>query len=291
MPCVSERCHKRAAPASGALIRLLCRLLPWLLLAVPAAAEEAVTLRVGGTGASLGLLRALGEEFSRQRPDVQVVVESSLGSSGALAAVAAKAIDVGVSSRALTPEEAARGLRQTEFARTAFVIAVHRDVPVRGVTFAELAAIYSGTVTSWSDGSPIRIILRPEREFDTGVMRRMSPEIERAIRAAQARPGLQVAVSDQDSAIALEQVPGSIGTSSLALIASERRDVRPLAIEGVAPSVHALETGAYRYVRPLYLVSSTSAPATARAFAEFAVSSAAREILLRQGALPWLPPR
>jgi phosphate transport system substrate-binding protein len=115
--------------------------------------------------------------------------------------------------------------------------------------------------------------------------------MERAVAEAQARRGLRVAVTDQDSASALEEVPGSIGTSSLALVASERRNVRVLEIDGVAPSVHALETGAYRYVRPLYLVISGSAPAAARSFVEFATSPGAREVLMRNGALPWLPAR
>ncbi|HSD62001.1 MAG TPA: substrate-binding domain-containing protein [Burkholderiales bacterium] len=293
MPRISAIFHSRipyrgraaAWALAGALVACLAFGLP-----VPAA-EQTATLRVGGTGASLGLMQLLGEEFSRQHPAVRVQVEPSLGSSGAIAAVAARAIDLGVSSRPVTREESARGLRHVEFARTAFVFAVHRDVPISRVSLSELAAIYAGTVTSWPDGSPIRLILRPEREFDTNLMRSMSPELERAVRAAQTRAGLQVAVSDQDSVVALEQVPGSIGTSSLALIASERRKVRVLAVEGVAPSVQALETGAYRYARPFYLISSASASATTQAFAEFAASPGAREVLLRYGALPWLPAR
>ncbi len=273
------------------MIRLLCRLLPWLLLAVPAAAEEAVTLRVGGTGASLGLLRALGEEFSRRQPDVRVVVEPNLGSRGAIAAVAAKALDLGVSSRALGPEDLAKGLRQREFARTAFVVAVHRDVPVQGLTLSQLAAIYSGATASWPDGTPVRIVLRPERDFDTGALRAMSPELDRAVLAAQARPGLPVAVTDQESAQRLERVPGSIGTSSLAVLTGERRSLRALAIEGVAPTLQALDSGAYRFSRPLYLVSAAAPPAAAQAFEAFLATSAAGEVLLRNGAVPWQPAR
>lgn len=268
-------------------------MLLWLVacaaLAAPAAAADMAMLRLGGTGASLGILRALGEEFSRHYPSVRVVVEPSLGSSGAIAAVAAGAIGVGTISRPLTQEETAKGLRQMPLARTAFAVAVHRDVPVPGLTLSELAALYSGATAAWPDGTPVRIILRPEREFDTGALRAMSPELERAVRAAQARRGLMVAITDQDSAQYLEQVPGSIGTTSLALVVSERRNLRVLAIEGVAPSIRALESGAYRFSRPLYLITSASPSAAALAFAEFAASPAAGEVLRRNGAVPWLP--
>lgn len=268
-------------------------MLLWLVacaaLAAPAAAADMAMLRLGGTGASLGILRALGEEFSRHYPSVRVVVEPSLGSSGAIAAVAAGAIGVGTISRPLTQEETAKGLRQMPLARTAFAVAVHRDVPVPGLTLSELAALYSGATAAWPDGTPVRIILRPEREFDTGALRAMSPELERAVRAAQARRGLMVAITDQDSAQYLEQVPGSIGTTSLALVVSERRNLRVLAIEGVAPSIQALESGAYRFSRPLYLITSASPSAAALAFAEFAASPAAGEVLRRNGAVPWLP--
>jgi len=249
----------------------------------PAWATE--TVRVAGTGASLGLMRTLAEEFSRQRPDIRVTVVANLGSSGAIAAVRENAIDLGVSSRPLKPEEMESGLKAMPFASTPFVIAANPEVVVPGLSLQQLAAIFSGESARWPDGVPVRLILRPQRDFDTGALRRMSEEMNRAVTSAQARHGLTVAITDQDSADALEKVPGSLGTSSLALIVTEGRKIKPLAIDGVAPSVEGLKTGAYPFVKPRLLVTGGSPSAATQAFIAFLRSPATGSVLARYGAL------
>jgi phosphate transport system substrate-binding protein len=243
------------------------------------------TVRVAGTGASLGLMRTLAQEFSRQRPDIRVSVVATLGSSGSIVAVRENAIDLGVSSRPLNQEETESGLKSHSFASTPFVIAANPEVAVPGLSLQQLAAIFTGESARWPDGVPVRLILRPQRDFDTGALRRMSEEMNRAVTFAQGRHGLTVAITDQDSADALEKVPGSLGTSSLALIVTEGRKIKPLAIDGVAPSVEGLRTGVYPFAKPLLLVTSGSPTAATQAFIAFLRSPATGDMLARYGAL------
>jgi len=248
-------------------------------------AQAFETVRVAGTGASLGLMRVLGQEFSRQRPDIQISVIGNLGSSGAISAVLENAIDLGVSSRSMRPAELKRGATVTEFASTPFVIAVHGEVKVPGLSLKQLAAAFRGDTAHWPDGVPLRLILRPERDFDTGALRGMSAEMDQAVTEAQGRHGLNVAITDQDSADALERVPGSLGTSSLALIVTEQRKIRPLAIDGVTPSVEAMKAGAYPYEKFLTLVTGRSPSAATQAFVAFLRSPEVARLLPRYGAL------
>ena len=56
------------------------------------AGSFAATLKIGGTGAALGTMRILADQFVRMRPDISVVIPDSLGSGGGIKAVLAGAL-------------------------------------------------------------------------------------------------------------------------------------------------------------------------------------------------------
>ena len=154
-----------------------------------------------------------------------------------------------------------------------------------GFTLSEVAGIFSGTLKTWPDGSPLRPILRPEADTETQLLRAISPEIDRALTIARARQGVHTAITDQDSADAIERVPGALGTTTLALILSERRKIKILPINGAAPSVSALARGAYPYFKPLYFVTPHDASEPVRAFIAFIQSKQGAKILSDNGYL------
>ena len=67
----------------------------------------------------------------------------------------------------------------------------------------------------------------------------------------------------------LDQIEGSIGTSSLGLILSEQRRIRPLALAGVEPSAAALASGQYPLSKTLYFVLPAQPHAQALAFVDY----------------------
>src|SRR4051794_12481026 len=64
-------------------------------------AEQSKPLRIGGTGMALATMRQIGQALTATYPAATVRVLPSLGTGGGLAAVAAGAIDLAVSARAL----------------------------------------------------------------------------------------------------------------------------------------------------------------------------------------------
>lgn len=247
----------------------------------PAAAD---TLKVGGTGSALGTMKILAGAFQATRPDTQIVVVPALGSSGSIKAVAAGVLDIGLSGRPLKPAERELNLSAREVARTPLVLASMRAHS--GFGLSDVARVYDGTLRTWPDGSPLRPILRPESDSETALLRAMSPEIDRALTIAYARPGVHVAITDQDSADAIERIPGALGTSTLALIRSEQRKINVLPLNGVAPSVAALARGRYPHFKPLYFVTPQNPSEPARAFAAFIQSRQGARILSDNGFLP-----
>jgi phosphate transport system substrate-binding protein len=257
-----------------------------LLLGFPgsAAAEE---FKIGGSGAALGTMQLLAAEFTAANPDIRITTVLSLGSGGGIKAVVAGAIGLAVTSRPMNESERKLGAVETEYARTPFVFAVSTKSRVRAITSAQLADIYAGKVVAWADGSPVRIVLRPASDIDTEMAKSISPEIRRGLVAAEARPGVQFAVNDQDAANDLERIPGAIGPTSLALIVSEKRALRALKLDGSEPTPMRAASGAYPYYKRLFLVTGAKRPAAVERFVAFVRSPAGRKILASNG--QWIP--
>lgn len=254
--------------------------------ALAAAAAHAEEIRIGGTGAALGGMQLLAQAFSKLQPDVQIKVLPSMGSGGGLKALMAGAVHVAVSSRPLQEAELRAGLVAQEYARTPFVFAVGSGSPLKSVTTADLVDLYSGKTETWPDGTRVRLVLRPVGDSDSELIKSMSEAMRRAKSAAEERKGLAFTVTDQDTASAIEKTPGGLGPSTLALILSERRALRPLLLDGVEPSVDNIAQGRYRLVKSLMLVTGPTSPPAAQAFAAFARSPAGRQILQSSGHWP-----
>jgi phosphate transport system substrate-binding protein len=260
---------------------LLVATLVTLGLGTHAAPVHADVLRLGGSGGTLGTMRLLVKEFRKTHPGLRIDILPSLGTSGGIKAVSAGAIDIAVTARPLAETERRSGLIELEYGRTPLVFATARHRS--GISVGELTEIWSGKLTSWPDGSRIRLVLRPASESDTALLRQISPEMDRAVSSALAREGMIFAVTDQESADALEKIPGALGTSTLAQIISEHRSLKALSLDGVAPSAQTVGDGTYRYFKRLFIVTGPRPRLPAREFAVFARSERARTILLRTG--------
>ena len=250
-----------------------------------AAGAHADSIKIGGTGTGLGTMKLMAGAFNKSRPDAQLIVTPSLGSTGAIRAVLAGAVDIGISARPVTPEENRQGASARAYARTPFVIATAAKNPGAGLTLPQLVQIYSGKVTRWPDGSRIRLVVRPDADADTAVMRAFSAEMNTAITAALARKGLRMADTDQDNADALEKLPGSLGTTTLTQIVTENRALRTLALDGVTPTLQSLAAGRYPHFKTLHLVTGRNPSPLAKDFVAFIRSPAGEAVLARSGNL------
>ena len=251
----------------------------------PVTAAESI--KIGGTGNALGTMALLADAFGKKYPHIKVTVLPSVGTSGAIKAVPKGALDIGLSSRTLTEEEGRLGAVTVEYARTPLVFAVSTKTQVRALTLDQIADIYSGKTVNWPDGGQIRPVLRQASEDGTKQIKRMSPALEKALSAAEQRPGMPFAATDQDAADKTESMPGALGVTTLSLITSENRELRALTLNGVEPTVGNAASGRYPHVRRFFLVTRTDQSAAVKDFVAFIQSPAGREVLLRAG--NWVP--
>jgi phosphate transport system substrate-binding protein len=252
-----------------------------LLVSRPRSAV-AEMIRVSGTGGAIRTMRILGEAFRKSNPGIRVEILPGMGSSGAVRAVLAGRLDIGLSGRALKGEERAQGVMETKYARTPFAFVVNRNLKMTGLTLEGLAAIYAGK-RDWEDGKRIRLVLRPQADSDIDVLKSMSPAMSAAVDIALRREGMIVATTEQDAADAIENVPGAFGGTTLSLVSSERRALRILALDGVVPSVRTMADRSYPYSKTFFMVTKKNPPASVRRFIDFVRSPAGAAILAKNG--------
>jgi len=260
-----------------AVIGLIAAWATWIGLPEAASAE---TLTVGGTGSSTPLIERFAQAYAKLKPEITVrVIDPPIGSSGSIRAILAGASDLAVPGRPLNDEEKARGGQDWELGRTPFLIVTSQKQPQPGFSFAQLAAIYEGKQTAWPDGSPIRLVMRSPTESDTLLLRKLSPEMDRAFETALARPGILVAANDLENLQLLEKTPGSMCRSTLGLLKSQNSTLQVLDLNGMKPGLDDLREGRYPYYKTLYLARGPKLSPAAQGFIDFMLSTAGKEIL------------
>ncbi len=251
----------------------------------PAARGEEI--KIGGTGNALGTMRLLGEAFNKKYPNTTVTVMGSIGTSGAIKGVPRGAVDIGVASRSLTDEELTTGMVAVEYSRSLTVLAVASKLKVTAITREQLADFYTGKLAKWPDGTPVRPVLRQPGDDNTKQIKSLSPDIEKALLAAERREGLAFAVIDQEAADKIENIPGAIGVSTLALIKSEGRALRALKLDGVDPTEQNGATGAYPLIKRFFFITQKSPSPSVQQFIAFVNSPTGQEVLTKNG--QWRP--
>ena len=250
----------------------------------PAAADE--VLLVGGTGTGIGTMRLLKVAFERRHPDITIRMLPSLGSSGAIRALAKGALDIGVISRTFTSEELRLGLQKLDFARTPFVFVANKAVPESNLSGSRVEEILSGRIATWPSGDRIRLILRPAADSDTKAVRETSPGIRAAIDNLLGRKGMLVALTNQECLELVEKTPGSLGFTSLAQVVSEERNIKILSFNGVRPSLSTLDKGAYPLSQTLSIITRGPASTARKSFIDFVASPEGERIIQQAGSIP-----
>ncbi len=248
---------------------------------------QAESLLVGGTGSAEPILNLLFAEFAKQEPTIQTrVIHPALGSGGGVNAVMANKIDLAVVSREAKPEEKAKIGRQFVWCKTPFVMVSNGGQRPNGYTADELAKVYQGSLSTWDDGKPIRLILRDINDSDSAVLKKMSPAMEAAVKAANQRPGMVFGSDDLETLDIETRTFGSLGPSNLGVLHNTGSRLQVLSLNGVTPSLANLQNGTYPWHKILVVMLPLKASPAAEKFARFLQSEKVAAILSSRQYLP-----
>jgi phosphate transport system substrate-binding protein len=226
----------------------------------------------------------MAKAFQKKHPETTVVILPSVGSTGGIKGVRDRKIDVGLAVRAMKQEEKTPGLIEELYGRTAFLFAVQTSNQLKGLTLQEIENIYSGKTTTWHNGDQIRLILRPQSDSYSLLLAGISPGMKAAADKSHTIPGVFVGATDQDAAAQIERTQGSFGVTSACLVVAEKRKVKGLPVNGKAPTVANVASGAYPFFMNMYVLYRTdSANPAVKLFIDFIYSAQGQKILAQTG--------
>ncbi len=243
------------------------------------------TIRINGSGAPLEMMRPLIEAYGKTKRGVSFEITKPLGSSGAIKALLAGAIDIAVVSLPLQPEDVAQGGISRPFGRTPLAVVTHRDIRLKNLSTRELEDIYAGRTKNWPDGEIVRVILRPREDTETKILKSISPGMAAAVAAAHQRQGMRIALTDPESNEAVSGTPGGIGTAALAGVLASRLPLNVVTLNGVRPSRKTLADGTYPLAKEILFATTGKLPVAASQFLEFVYSKRGHALAGKYGVL------
>lgn len=238
------------------------------------------TVSTDGSTSMSKVIGALGEAFENET-GIKLTYNAT-GSGSGIQAVQEGRCDIGLSSRSLKDDEKAAGLTETVLAYDGIAIIVHPDNPVSDLSLEQIADIYTGKITNWSEvgGNNSEIVLIG-REASSGT-RDGFESITDTKDSCKYRQELS---SNGDVITAVTGNPNAIGYASLATISDS---VKALSVGGTVPSEATVMDGSYAVQRPFVLVTKadTALSDEAQMFFDYATSAQAGSIISAAGVVP-----
>ena len=229
------------------------------------------------------VIGVLSEQFMTDNSGVTVTYDPT-GSGTGIESVSNGSCDIGLSSRELKEEETANGLTATVVALDGIAVIVNEACPVDDLSLEQIAAIFTGEVTDWSElGGEAGTIACIGREAGSGTRDGFESitETEDACVLSQELTSTGAVIE------AVKNNPNAIGYASLSS-AEGQEGIKLVTVGGVTCSEDTVLDGTYAIQRPFVLVTKTGAELSeaAQAFFDFATSSAANDLIRTAGAVP-----
>lgn len=250
----------------------------------PQGGLAAEVVRVGGTGMALAALRLAGDRLAAQDSAIRVEVLTSLGTPGGLRALSEGAIDVAVTGRSLAAQERADGTTEAGCVATPLLFASSHPAP-SAIAKVDLPKIYASPAPTWPDGTPLKILLRSRAGSENAYLAAAVPGMEAALDIAYKRPGVPILTTDQENADVAARTSGSFAIMTLLQIRAERLALRPVALDGVAPTPENLAEGTYPLQASVCIVLPPSPTPAATRFVAFLKSPQGETLIRSLGAI------
>ena len=212
-------------------------------------ADLSGTVSMAGSTSMEKLANALAESFMAAYPGVTVTAEFT-GSGAGIEAVTAGSVDIGNASRNLTEDEKAAGIAENIVAIDGIAVVVDTANEVAGLTSDQLASIYKGEVTNWSEvGGADQPIVVVGREAGSGTRSAFEELLAIEDQCAYANE------LDSTGAVMAKvaSTPGAIGYVSLDVLDDT---VKTVAVDDVEPTVENIKGGTYALSRAFVMATN-----------------------------------
>ena len=237
------------------------------------------TVATGGSTSMQSLMSMMQEAFMAENTGVTVTYDPT-GSGAGITGASDGTLDIGLSSRVLHDDET--DVEAITVCLDGIAIVTNTANPVENLTLEQLAGIFTGEITNWSEvGGNDGEIVVIGREAGSGT-RDGFEEIVGVADQCQYDQEL-TATGAVTAAVAANE--NAIGYASLSAVDDSVNDPT---VEGVACTEETVQDGSYVLQRPFNFVVKKDAELSdaAQAFITWATDGSANEWILKAGCVP-----
>ncbi len=213
-----------------------------------ASADLSGKITLAGSTSMEKLANAMAEAFMEKYPNVTVAPEFT-GSGAGLESLAKGTVDIGDASRALSDDEKAGGAVENIVAIDGIAVITDPENAVSDITSEQLAQIYTGEVTNWSDlGGADEQIVVIGREAGSGTRDAFEElnDVKDACKYAQELDSTGAVLAK------VAATPGAIGYVSLDVVDDT---VKALQLNSVDATEDNILAGTYVLQRPFVMAT------------------------------------
>ncbi len=213
-----------------------------------ASSDASGKISLAGSTSMEKLCEAMSESFMEEYPDITVTVEYT-GSGAGIESLTQGSIDIGNASRGLEDGEKEKGAVENVVAIDGIAVIVDKDNTVADLSTEQLASIYAGKVTNWSQlGGKDEAIVVIGREAGSGTRGAFEEllEVEDACQYAQELDSTGAVLAKVAS------TPGAIGYVSLDVVDDS---VASVSLNGVSATEENILAGQYLLSRPFVMAT------------------------------------
>ena len=213
-----------------------------------ASADLSGKITLAGSTSMEKLANAMAEAFMEKYPNVTVAPEFT-GSGAGLESLANGTVDIGDASRALSDDEKAGGAVENIVAIDGIAVITDSENAVSDITSEQLAQIYTGEITNWSDlGGADEQIVVIGREAGSGTRDAFEElnDVKDACKYAQELDSTGAVLAK------VAATPGAIGYVSLDVVDDT---VKALQLNSVDATEDNILAGTYVLQRPFVMAT------------------------------------
>lgn len=213
-----------------------------------ASADLSGKITLAGSTSMEKLANAMAEAFMEKYPNVTVAPEFT-GSGAGLESLAKGTVDIGDASRALSDDEKADGAVENIVAIDGIAVITDSENTVSDITSEQLAQIYTGEITNWSDlGGADEQIVVIGREAGSGTRDAFEElsDVKDACKYAQELDSTGAVLAK------VAATPGAIGYVSLDVVDDT---VKALQLNSVDATEDNILAGTYVLQRPFVMAT------------------------------------
>ncbi len=239
------------------------------------------SLKISGGTAHIPVMKEAAKQIMSFNPRIQISIAGG-GSGVGIKQVSEGLVDIGNSGRKPTdPEIQKSNLKIFKWAVDGVGVVINPQNPVTGLKKVQLQEIFAGKIDNWKDcGGPNKMINVYTRDKASGTR---AVFWKKALGKGTITAKANFAVSNGAMKSAIANDPYGIGYVS---VGHMDESVKPVALDGVVPTLDTVKKGTYKIARGLYSNTKGEPTGLTRLFIDYLFSPEGQQIAAQKGFIP-----